>query len=173
MEDAIVTELGVASFNRPDEMQQFEGRAVSALHGYNITPRRLCAGDDLDNADVLEKALAGVSAMLEHNTSGSSTVGFDVQIYKIELLGPKGNHVLEDFSTAYPGATISSDVPNGAAGKSLVVHCAANTSTVVSRPGAPFDLKFDTVQDYTHFRFHWKTSADFRQGQTMSKLFDF
>jgi hypothetical protein len=90
VKDAIVTELGVASFNRPDEMQQFEGRAANALHGYNITPRRLCAGDDLANAEVLKKALKGVTTMLEHNTSGSNTFGFDVQIYLNAANAPQG-----------------------------------------------------------------------------------
>jgi hypothetical protein len=88
--------------------------------------------------------------------------GFDVQIYKVELLGPRGGRTLEDFPTAYPGASLSDDVPTGSTGKSLLLHCAANTSTVVSRPGAPFDLTFDVVEDYTHVRFHWKASAGFK-----------
>jgi hypothetical protein len=102
-----------------------------------------------------------LSVTCDATVAADLSKGFDAQIYKIELFGPRGQHVLEDFSTAYPGASLSSDVPKGAAGKSLLVHCAANTSTVVSRPGAPFDLTFDVVEDYTHIRFHWKTSADF------------
>ena len=136
------------------------------------TSSRFLQPESNDMHEYTTRHIKHLNVTCDATVAADLSKGFDVQIYKIELLGPKGNHVLEDFSIAYPGARISSDVPKGAAGKSLVVHCAANTSTVVSRPGASFDLKFDTVEDYTHIRFHWKTSADFRQGQTMSTLFD-
>ena len=60
------------------------------------------------------------------------------------------------------GATLSSDVPDGgSASHSMVLHCAPNATTVITRPPPGFGLTFDVVEDFSHLRFHWKTSKAF------------
>jgi hypothetical protein len=120
----------------------------------------------------------GLNISCDAALNADQTKAFDLLIYKIELIRPNGSSfILEDFSrsgaSAWPGATLSEDVPaggggggGGGGGKSMLIHCAANTTTTVSRPSPSFDLVFDVVEDYTHLRYHWKTSRAFSFANT-------
>lgn len=115
--------------------------------------------------DYTTRHIRGMNVSCNAVLNSDLTKGFDVLLYKIELIRPNGSSfVLEDFSgSAWPGTALSDDVPTGGTGKSLLIHCAPNTTTTVARPAPPFDLTLDVVEDYTQVRYHWKTPDSFKE----------
>ena len=93
--------------------------------------------------DYTTRHIRGMNVSCNAVLNSDLTKGFDVLLYKIELIRPNGSSfVLEDFSgSAWPGTALSDDVPTGGTGKSLLIHCAPNTTTTVARPFAA--VRFD------------------------------
>ena len=86
----------------------------------------------------------------------------------MELVGPNGTLLVDDFLNSVPwsNAEFTNDTKVGK--KALKIKCAPSKITTSTRPKdskPPLGYSFD-VRNYTHLRYHWKMSSNYKLNDT-------